>query len=158
MNEILNQLGQLFVQTIPTIIFVFLLLIILEWLFFNPLKRVLGEREEASTGALAKAREQMAVAEAKAKQYEASLLAARQGIYEQKDQTRRRSLEEREKALKRARDQAEILIREAKVSISKETMRAREELLAACHSLAQEITDVIVGGGGGKTQGGGPAV
>ena len=154
MNEILNQLGQLFVQTIPTVIFVFALVIILERILFNPVKRILGEREEATTGALARAREQIAAAEGKAREYEAALMAARQSIYQHKEQARRSWLEEREKSLRTAREKAEAFIKEATTSISKETSLAQEELRVACQSLAQEITELIVGG---KTLGGGPA-
>ncbi|HUY13754.1 MAG TPA: ATP synthase F0 subunit B [Terriglobia bacterium] len=157
MNEILNQLGQLFVQTIPTVIFVFALVIILERILFNPVKRILAEREEATSGALAKAREQIAAAAVKAREYEAALMAARQNIYQQKEQARRSSLEERGKSLQAARQKAEAFIKEASTSISRETALAQEELRVACHSLAQEITEVIVGGSGGKILGGGPA-
>jgi F-type H+-transporting ATPase subunit b len=156
MNEILNQLGQLFVQTIPTVIFVFLLLIVLERILFRPLKRVLAEREAATTGALAKAREQAAAAEAKAREYEEALMAARQEIYRQKDLVRNRTLEEREKSLKDAREQAEALLREAMDSIARETTRVQEELKAGCQSLAQEITELIFEDGRRETLRGGP--
>ena len=78
MGEILRQLAHLVVQSIPTVIFVFLLLAILERLFFKPLTRILEERDNATLGALALAREKAATAEAKARQYEASFEAARQ--------------------------------------------------------------------------------
>ncbi|MGH9433132.1 MAG: ATP synthase F0 subunit B [Terriglobia bacterium] len=157
MNETVNQLGRLFVQAIPTVIFVLVLLIILDRIFFRPLRGILAEREEASTGALAKAREQTAAAAAKGREYEAALLAARQGIYQQRDQARRRALEEREKSLQGARERAEELIKEAEGSIATETSRVQIELRAACQSLAQEITEVVMGGGDEKGLRGGPA-
>src|SRR2546422_11557440 len=81
MGDILSQLSPLLVQSLPTVVLVFLLMVILDWLFFKPLTRVLGQREEATAGALARAREQAAAAEAKAREYEAALQAARQEVY-----------------------------------------------------------------------------
>jgi F0F1-type ATP synthase membrane subunit b/b' len=68
MNEILRQLGQLFVRSFPTVVFVFFLLVVLDRLFFRPMLEVLKKREEATRGALEKAREQAAAAEAKAQE------------------------------------------------------------------------------------------
>ena len=92
MGDILNQLEQLFLQSIPTVIFVFFLLVILDWLFFRPLTRVLREREEATVGALARAREQSAAAEDKAREYEAAFQAARQEVYRQREAERKAAL------------------------------------------------------------------
>ena len=76
MGDILSQLSHLLVQSLPTVVFVFLLTVVLDWLFFKPLTGVLKQREEATVGALARAREQAAAAEAKAREYEAALQAA----------------------------------------------------------------------------------
>ena len=102
MGEILSQLAQLFIQTIPTVIFVFVLYVILSRFFFGPLTAVLKKREEETTGAMARAREQAAAAEEKARQYEAAFQAARQEIYRQREADRRAILEDREATLKRA--------------------------------------------------------
>ena len=60
MGDTFRQLGHLFLQTVPTVIFVFLLFLILDRIFFSPLTAVLKKREELTVGALARAREQTA--------------------------------------------------------------------------------------------------
>src|SRR5579872_2207587 len=98
MGEITSQLGQLFVQSIPTIVIVFLLIFFLDHLFFKPLSRTLEARANATTGALEKAREQVTVAEEKSRQYERSIQAARQEIYRQQEAIRQDALKERDAA------------------------------------------------------------
>ena len=53
--EVLRQLGDLFVQAIPTAIIVFLFYLFLRWAFFTPIERVMAEREARTEGARAEA-------------------------------------------------------------------------------------------------------
>src|SRR2546427_1640915 len=89
MGDILSQLSHLLVQSLPTVVLVFLHMVVLDRLFFKPLTGVLKQREEATTGALARAREQAAASEAKAREYEAALQAARQEVYRLQEADRR---------------------------------------------------------------------
>ncbi len=147
MTEILSRLGQLFVQTVPTVIFVFLLLAILERWFFRPLTAVLKQRDEATAGALACARQQADQAEAKSREYEAALQATRQEIYRLREEERRAALKEREDVLTHARQQAESRLRAAQAQLAKQIEEAQKELERASQSLALRITDVILGDG-----------
>jgi F0F1-type ATP synthase membrane subunit b/b' len=154
MGEMFSQLGHLFLQTVPTIIFVFLLFVILDRLFFRPLTAVLKKREELTVGALARSRELAATVETKARRYEETFLAARQEVYRQREAARRASLAERDAALQQARSQSEAMIRDAQVALAAEVARAKVELETACQSLAEEISQTLVGpgalsGGGG---------
>ena len=65
MGETFRQLGHLFAQSIPTVIFVFLLGVILDRLFFRPLDAVLKQREEETLGAFDRASELSAAADAR---------------------------------------------------------------------------------------------
>jgi len=157
MGEIFQQLGHLFLQTIPTVIFVFVLFFVLDRIFFRPLTAVLEQRDEATRGALARARDQVAEAHKRAEKYEAGFQVARQEVYRQHEAERRVSLADREAALKKSRDQAEVMIREAQAKLAEELARAKGELEAACHPLAEEIYQNLVGsasptGGAGGTQ------
>ena len=145
MGDILNQLEQLFLQSIPTVVFVFFLLVILDWLFFRPLTRVLREREEATVGALARAREQSAAAEEKAREYEAAFQAARQEVYRQREAERKAALHERETTLQRGREQSEVWRQGAQATLRKDVEAVKQELQTACRSLAQEIAEVVLG-------------
>jgi F-type H+-transporting ATPase subunit b len=152
MNEILRQLGHLFVRTIPTVIFVFFLLLILDRLFFRPMLAVLKKREASTRGALERAREQAAEAEAKARQYEEAFQAARQEVYRQREADRRDALAEREKHLARAREQAEANLKEALDALGREVESARQDLQQASAPLAEQITEAVLSGNG--TEGG----
>ena len=144
MGDILHQLGQLFLQSIPTVVFVFFLLVILDWLFFRPLTQVLRRREEATVGALARAREQSAAAQDKAGEYEAAFQAARQDVYRQREEERKAALQEREVTLQKGREQAEVWRHGAQTTLRKNVEAVKQDLQAACRSLAQEITEVVL--------------
>lgn len=158
MGEILSQLGHLFLQATPTIVFVFFLFIILDRLFFRLVTEVLKRREEATLGALARAREQAAAAQAKAGEYEAAFQAARQEIYRQREAERRTSLSERASILKKGREQSEALLKEAQASLGVEVAGAKKELDSACRSLAEEMAEAVLtpGTSVGEAGGSGP--
>ena len=145
MGDIFSQLGHLFLQAIPTVIFVFLLFLILERIFFRPLLAVMKKRDDASAGAMAGAREQAGAAETKAREYEEAFQATRQEVYRQREAARRTNLAERDAALQKARQQTEKMIREAQVALDMEVERAKTELDRACLTLAEEISQSLVG-------------
>ncbi|HET7841676.1 MAG TPA: hypothetical protein VFM21_08725, partial [Terriglobia bacterium] len=103
MSEILRQLGELFVRSIPTVLIVFFLLIVLDRLFFQPVLDVLSRRDASTRGALEKAREQAAASEARAKEYEEAFQSARQEVYRQREAHRRETLADRERQLSKTR-------------------------------------------------------
>ena len=145
MGDILHQLGRLFLQSIPTVVFVFFLLVILDWLFFRPLSRLLKEREDATVGALARAREKSATAEHKALEYDSAFQAARQEVYRQREVDRKAALQERETTLQKMREQSEVWRQSAQTTLRKDVEAVKQELQTACRSLAQEITEVMLG-------------
>ena len=145
MGALFDQLGHLFLQTIPTVIFVFLLFIILDRIFFRPLTAVLKQREESTVGALARAREQTAEAESKVRQYDEAFQAARQEVYRQREADRRANMEQRDTALRKGREQAEVLIHDGQAALAEEVGRAKAELDAACQPLAEEISQSLLG-------------
>lgn len=144
MSDILDQLAQLFLQSIPTVILVFVLLAVLERLLFRPLTAILKQREEATVGALARAREQAAAAEAKSREYEATFQAVRQESYRLREEERRAALGEREETLRRTRVQMESRLKEAQASFEGEVGAARQELARASQSLATKITEAVL--------------
>jgi F0F1-type ATP synthase membrane subunit b/b' len=156
MSSILSQLERLFIQTIPTVIFVFLLYLFLDRFFFRPVTAVLKKRDEETTGAVTQAEKQAVAAEEKARQYEATFQAARQDVYRQRENDRRSILEEREATLKQARSRSEVLVREAQASLAAEVTESKAQLQTSCQSLGQEVADRVLGGavqqGGGGVQ------
>jgi F0F1-type ATP synthase membrane subunit b/b' len=145
MGVIFHQLGHLFIQAIPTVILVFLLFVILDRIFFRPLTALLRQREDATVGALARARELASAAETKAREYEEAFQAARQDIYREREAARHHNLEQRDASLHQARQQAEVLIRDAEAALAREVARSKGELDAACRPLAEEISRILLG-------------
>jgi len=145
MTETFRQLGHLFVQSIPTVIFVFLLAAILDRLFFQPLTAVLKRREEVTLGALERARELSAVAEAKAKEYEATFQAARQEVYRLRELDRRTALQQREEMLKAERARSESALKDAQAALEAEAESVKRQLAGITHSLALAVTRAVLG-------------
>jgi len=148
MGVIFDQLGHLFLQSVPTVILVFFLFVLLDRIFFRPVMSVLKKREELTVGAMNRAREQATTAEAKTREYEEALQVARQEIYRQREADRRATLEHRDTALRGAREQAEATLREAQSALAAEVGRARQELDMACHPLAEAISQALLGSDG----------
>jgi F-type H+-transporting ATPase subunit b len=144
MGDISRQLGHLLVQTIPTVIFVFALMLILERVFFAPLSRVVQQREDATSGALAKARAQTELAAAKTHDYEASFQAARQEVYRMREANRRARLGERDERLKRAREESDRMIKGAQAELANQVETAKRDLVGNSRILADEITESIL--------------
>ena len=145
MGETLRQLGHLFVQSAPTVIFVFLLSAILDRLFFRPLDAVLKQREEETLGAFDRARELSAAADAKAKEYEAEFQAARQEVYRLRESDRRSGLQEREEMLSGARARAESALKDAQAALHAEAESVKQQLTGITRSLALEVTRTVLG-------------
>jgi len=140
MGQITSQLGQLFVQSIPTIVLVLFLVVFLKRLFFRPLSRTLEAREQATTGALKEARQQADRAEAKWKEYEKAIHAARQDIYHRREEARHKFVHERDSKIQAARGRAEAMVNDAQADLEKQTTMAKTELAPAVDSLAAEMT------------------
>lgn len=149
MTEILRSLGNLFIQTIPTIIFVFLLLLVLERWFFRPLFVVLDRRKELTDGALARAKEHVADAETKTRQYEAAWQLGRHEIYRLREEGRRSALAQREGVLKKAREQAQAQLAQAQAELARQMETVKGDLKKACQSLALTIAETLLGEGRG---------
>jgi len=145
MGGILSILANLFISTVPTVIFVFALFVIFNRFLVKPLTAVMRKREEETTGAMARAREQAAAAEEKARQYEATFQAARQEVYRQREAARRSMLEDRQAALDKARQQSEALFKETQAVLAAEVAKSQKELLAAGESLGREIASTVLG-------------
>ncbi|HET9179138.1 MAG TPA: ATP synthase F0 subunit B [Terriglobia bacterium] len=143
MGEIASQLGQLLVQSIPTIIFILFLVAFLNRLFFKPLSRTLDARSKATSGALAEAREQADRADGRFAEYEKAVLEARQKIYQHREGVRRDALKQSDSRIHDARARADSMVNDAQASLEKEAALAKVELQTAVDSLAAEVTDAL---------------
>src|SRR5687767_11098927 len=125
MEATLNALGQILLQAIPTFVLVLLLHQYLKAVFFKPLARVLAERSEATEGARKKAAESLERAAAKAAAYEESLRSARNDIYREHEEVRRKWLNEQTAQILTARTQADVAVKQAKAQLAAEAESAK---------------------------------
>lgn len=146
MGNIGQELTHAFVQAIPTVIFVALLVFILRRIFFRPLADVLKARDEQSKGAVARAKERAAQADARAAEYEALWLKARQEIYSQREAERKEAVVARDEVVRQARAKADATVKAAQVDLAGQAAQARQELAQSSAALADQIAEVVLGG------------
>src|ERR1700731_62685 len=119
--EILQQIGQLVLGSVPT-----MLLFLLLWLFYRllvhaPLTRMLEQRREQTEGAMEKAKRAVAAAEAKTEDYENKARAARTSIQSARENQMQQWNLEREKALADVRQTSQQRVQQARADIKAST-------------------------------------
>ena len=144
--EIVNQLGELFLAAVPTVIIVFLFYLFMSWSFFKPMQRVLSERKKRAEGARAEAEAIRAAAREKLRSYNEAVKKGRGEIFAEQEIKRRRTLEERQTAINAARATAQSALQEAKKAIAADVQAARAELELSKDTLANEIAETILAG------------
>jgi len=154
--EIVNQLGELFLAAVPTVIIVFLFYLFMRWSFFKPMERVLSERHKRAEGARVEAEASHVAAQEKQRFYSETVKKARSEVFAAQETQRRRTLEERQATINAARATAQTALQEAKNGIAADVRAARVELERSKDSLANEIAEAILAGlpsGPGSTAG-----
>jgi F-type H+-transporting ATPase subunit b len=143
-DELLRQLGDLFLGSVPTI-FIFLTLVLAyRFVLYGPLVRVLAERRAMTAGAIEKAHAAIAAAEAKSQEYEAKLRAARAEIFKNRELRVQQWNAQREKVLASARLAAQERTTMARKSIEAETEAARTRIEGSANELAGQILQAIL--------------
>jgi F0F1-type ATP synthase membrane subunit b/b' len=142
--DILHQLGDLFLQAVPTVIIVFLFYMFMRWAFFTPIQKAMDERYQKIEGA----RREAAAVEAEAREdlerYNETLRKARLQIYAEQEAERQAILEESAKNLRAMRSLAQKEVAEAKKKIQAEVAAARVEVEGHVAELAGEIVRSIL--------------
>jgi len=144
--EILNQLGELFLAAVPTVIIVFLFYFFLRWSFFKPIERVLAERHKRAEGARQEAEQSRAAVQEKLRAYNDALKKARAELFAEQEAARRVVLEERQVLISGARAAAQKALQDAKQAIAADMEEARKELEKSSGALAGEIAETILAG------------
>jgi len=139
MQLIVHQLGELFLQAVPTVLIILLFYIILRALFFKPLLAVMAERDARTVGAQKAAEAAQAAAAEKIKQYQNALRQARGQVYAEQEAARKKLLDERAAQIKDARVKAAAEVSAAKARVAAELAAARGEIEASVAQLSAEI-------------------
>ena len=144
MDEILHQLGELVLGSVPTIILFVLLTAAYSVLVRRPLDRVLAERRARTLGAVEQARGAMATAEAETSAYEEKLRSAKREIFELRERRRKQWSDEREAALAAVRVQAQQRIQTARQEIERSTAEARARIESATGELSTLVLNAVL--------------
>jgi F-type H+-transporting ATPase subunit b len=144
MDETLRQIGELLLQSVPTVMFMILLYGLYSGLVHKPLVRVLAERRSKTEGAIEKARADMAAAEARTAEYEQKLREARMAMFKSQEARRQLAAQARAAAVAEARTKAQAQIAEARAAIEKDKIAAQETLQSESGRLAIEIIRTVL--------------
>ena len=146
MDAMLQALGGILLKAVPTFLLVVLLHFYLKGVFFNPLRKVLRQRYEATEGARKLAAESLDRAAARTAEYEAATRAARTEIYQAQEQAHKRLQESEMTELTAARRHAEAAVQEAKAQLAGDVEAAKAALARDSDLLANQIADSILRG------------
>jgi len=144
MDEILAQLGELIIGSVPTMLLFLTLVVAFNFLVQKPLVRMLEERRNRTTGAVEKAHEAIAAADSKAQEYESKLRHARMEILKAREQRVQQWNTERERALDSARQEAHDRILAAKGKLEGEVAVARKTIEGSVDQLAGQILKAVL--------------
>jgi F-type H+-transporting ATPase subunit b len=144
MQEIVHQLGELFLQAVPTVLILLAFYGVLRGLFFKPLLKIMAEREARTAGARKAAEAAQAAAAEKIKQYQEALKQARAKVYVEQEAARKRLLDERAELLKEARTKGAAEVAKAKERVAKELDAARRDIETIIAQLSLEIARRVV--------------
>jgi F-type H+-transporting ATPase subunit b len=144
MQAIVHQLGELFLQAVPTVLIILLFYFILRALFFKPLLAVMAERDSRTVGAQKASEAAQAATAEKVKQYQEALRQARGQVYAAQDASRKKLLDERAAQIKEARTKASDEVSAAKTRLAAELAAARRDVETTVAQLSAEIARRIL--------------
>lgn len=144
MEQVLRQLGELLLGSVPTIILLALLYILYTFLVYRPLTAVLAERRNRTQGAMEKARADIAAAEARTADYEQRLREARQKVFKNLEARRQQATQVRSEAVNQARSRAQEQVKQARELLERDKQEAMKKLQSEAGRLATEIVRTVL--------------
>jgi F-type H+-transporting ATPase subunit b len=119
---------ELFFQVVPIVLILLVFYAVLRVLFFEPLLRIIAEREARTIGAQKAAEAAQKAAAEKIKQYQDALKQARAEVYLGQEAARKKVLDERAGQLKEARSKAAAMVNAERERIAAEVVAVRREI------------------------------
>lgn len=139
MDQTLQQLGELLLGAIPTVVLLTIMYALYTMIVHKPLRAVLEERRAKTEGAIEKSKADIAAAEARTAEYEQKLREARAAVFRAQETRRQAAVQARTDAVNQARSQAQSQVQLAKASIETDRFSAEKGLQGEAADLAQEI-------------------
>jgi len=153
MDQTLQQVGELLLGSVPTIIFLVLLYGLYTLIVHKPLAKVLAERYRKTEGAVEKARADIAAAEARTAEYEQRLREARIAVFKNQEARRQQAVQSRAARTTEARARAQAQVDQARAEMEREKAAAQERLQSESSRIAAEIVRTVLHPGGGTPAG-----
>ncbi|WP_213807699.1 ATP synthase F0 subunit B [Granulicella sp. dw_53] len=147
MDQILRQLGELVLGSVPTMVLFILLVIAYGVLVRRPLDKVLAERRARTSGAVEQARGAIAAAEAETSVYEDKLRSAKNEIFQARDQKLKQWNAERDAALEQVRQSTQERIKTARLDIEQSAAAARSQIEGLSSELSAQILKAVLPAG-----------
>ena len=144
MDQILRQLVELVLGSVPTMVLFILLVIAYGVLVRRPLDKVLAERRARTSGAVEQARGAIAAAEAETSVYEDRLRAAKNEIFQAREQKLKQWNAERDAALEQVRQAAEEKIKAARQEVEQSAVTARLHIEGMSSELSAQILKAVL--------------
>jgi F-type H+-transporting ATPase subunit b len=144
MDAILRQIGELLVNSIPTIISVLILWTAYRFIIHGKLRQVLSERHALTEGAIERAQQEIATAEKRTAEYEKRVREARSQIFKTQQAYRQRVMEERNTALAESRQRAGEMVKKARAILEAETAGAKGTLEQQASVLADQVIAAVL--------------
>jgi len=149
MDEILNQLGGLFLGSVPTIVFFLLLVVAYGFLVRRPLDAVLEERRKRTSGAVEQARAAISQAEQETTIFEEKLRAARTELFNARAGRLKQWTAQREHELEMARAETQAKVLAARVELEHSASLGRQQIEAMSGELSAQVLKAVLPAGVG---------
>jgi F-type H+-transporting ATPase subunit b len=145
MNDILRQVGQLLISSIPAALGLMVVWVGYRFIVHGKLQQVLEQRHALTEGAIQRAQREIAEAETRTAGYEQRVREARAQIYQQQQTYRQKVLEQRNAALAEARRQAGEMVKQARAAMEKDVLSAKAGLEQQANLLADKVIETVLG-------------
>lgn len=139
MDQTLQQLGELLLGAVPTVVLVAVLYGLYTAIVHKPLQQVLAERRSKTEGAIERSKADIAAADARTSEYEQRLREARAAVFRAQEARRQAAIQARSHAMSQARAKAQEQVQAAKADIESGRASAEKGLQDQASALAQEI-------------------
>ena len=144
MSDLVHQLGELFLRAVPVAVLVLIFYFIMRSIFFQPLLKVMAERDARTLGAQRAAEAAQAAAAEKERQYQEAFKQAHAKVYGEQEGERKKLMDERAAILKDARAKADAEVNTAKERVAAEFAAAKKDVEGLAGQLAAEIAHCVM--------------
>ena len=144
MEKTLQDLAEILLKAIPTVIILVVLHQFLKFVLFRPVEAMLRNRHEMTAGARKSADQSLANAERKTAEYEAKLRDAKAVVFREQEDTRKKWLSDQADQLVQAKTGMTAKVAIAKQEIASEASSAKATLERTSDILADDIARTIL--------------